>query len=456
VTNSETIPKANSTANSKANSDAATQEFSNDNIRVNVEKKPGCVVALEIFVRPEATQAAYKKAVKTISKQVTIPGFRQGKAPDEMIKKRYPADVDSEWRNILMNMAFQEGASLAGLYPWKQEKIKSSVEELSLENGGRVKFNFEAEPTIPSLECAELTLKKVEKVPVTEELIKKRLEIVRGMQCDFEEVKDRPVQEGDAVWLQVESLEQDPPRLLSKNDYFEINKERIGEWMHALLIGANKDQAIEGTSHPNSNVSAEEKARFHPVKYRLTVKNIKKKILLDDEAFLKRVGADSMENLLGVIRQRLESEEVMRVHQELKSQLWDSLLAKHPFDVPGSLFDEEVRDIMKKKIRNLHEIGMADEAIRQKEPELRTEAEKDVLHHLRMLFITRQVAANNRIQPSKDEVSEKTILTMTQHAMSGAQLQNSQEQYQHYYNQAFMELLQQHVEEHLLKQVSLT
>ena len=61
----------------------------NDNVTVTITKKPHCEIKFDIKVNPRPVAAAYQKALKNINKEVNIPGFRKGKAPEKLISEKY-------------------------------------------------------------------------------------------------------------------------------------------------------------------------------------------------------------------------------------------------------------------------------------------------------------------------------------------------------------------------------
>ena len=62
--------------------------FENNNFKISVQEEPGCLVKLNVFVSPEQTNKNYKLAVKKINKEVSVPGFRKGKAPDSTVIRK--------------------------------------------------------------------------------------------------------------------------------------------------------------------------------------------------------------------------------------------------------------------------------------------------------------------------------------------------------------------------------
>ena len=64
-------------------------EYANDLLKVKVHRKPSCKIELEVEAEVSLVKEAHKKAVKVVGKEVTIAGFRKGKAPEELVEKNF-------------------------------------------------------------------------------------------------------------------------------------------------------------------------------------------------------------------------------------------------------------------------------------------------------------------------------------------------------------------------------
>ena len=84
------------------------QTLQNENVRFTIHHKPACIVEFDVEAFEPLIKNAHKKAAKTIAKEVTLPGFRKGKAPEELIIKNFPKEVDKEWQQEIANICFQE------------------------------------------------------------------------------------------------------------------------------------------------------------------------------------------------------------------------------------------------------------------------------------------------------------------------------------------------------------
>src|ERR1700728_4484173 len=135
------------------------EEIKTDHLSVIMTRKPGCHVKLEISVDPEATNAAYLKAVKSVNKEISIPGFRKGKAPDHLIIQRFEKYITKEWYDNLVNIAFLEFLEHSKLYPFNQGSKsikKAEIKNATRENGAHALIEYECQPTVPAINFSDI------------------------------------------------------------------------------------------------------------------------------------------------------------------------------------------------------------------------------------------------------------------------------------------------------------
>src|ERR1700722_163557 len=161
-----------------------------------MQRQPGCRVKLEIRVTPEATQAAYAKAIKAVSKEGSIPGFRKGKVPNSVILKQFGKHVTSEWHELLINNAFQEFLEQTQLYPFTRDKSMKRVEvkSASQEAGAELLIEYEAGPQIPKVAKNQIKITPFPKRLVAEKDVDERLHALQLHYADWSIVADRPIQ----------------------------------------------------------------------------------------------------------------------------------------------------------------------------------------------------------------------------------------------------------------------
>lgn len=391
--------------------DKEKTEFKNDHAHVMVDRQPGCKIKLDITVTPQATQAAYNKAIKAINKEVSLPGFRKGKAPEAMIVKNYASYVDQEWKEILVQTAFKEAMALTKIYPLNEETIqKPQVKKTSQEEGAEIVIEFEASPQLPEISPKELKLSPVERREVTEEEVDESIENIRLHHATWEEVTDRAVQEGDYIDIDIENLDS-PGDFLCKDTRFEVVPGKMGNWMRNLVIGKNVNDTAEGMSERSEELDP--KAEFKPTHCKITIKAIKKAKLPEvDEELAKKVGVETAEELTEKVLQNLNNQAEEEVKQKLRDQLEETLLERYPFDIPSSLVTREKKNRLDFAKRDLQKAGKSDEEISRHLEEMEKDLDEKVNRAFRMFFIARHIADENKITVTQEELVRELMLQM--------------------------------------------
>ena len=127
------------------NKEIEKNNFSNEFVDVSIIRNPGCEVHMEVKVSKKAVEAAYKKALHNIRKEVEISGFRKGKAPEEVVVKNYKGNIEKEWRGIVTRTAYNDGCDLTKVRPLSQNSIHNvQIRKISLEDGAEVVIDFES------------------------------------------------------------------------------------------------------------------------------------------------------------------------------------------------------------------------------------------------------------------------------------------------------------------------
>lgn len=398
------------------------QELKNDNINVTVSKEPGCKIKLTVAVSPAATIAAYKKALKNVNKEASLPGFRKGKAPDAMIEQNFGKFVNQEWQDVVVQTAFREAVNLTKLYPYKEETIqKPRVASLDKTAGATVHFEYECPPNIPSVDTQSLKVTPVKTHEVTKKDIDESIEGLRHHFATWEEVTDRPIQEGDHVDLDIDALET-PPVQICQNQRFIVQEGKMGNWLRKLLIGKNVGETVEGVSEkePHKHADGEDcnechhgEPEFKPTHCRIIIKGIKKAVLpeLNDEIAAK-VGAETVATLL----QRIEEDHKRRAEEDrlekLRGQIEQSLLEKYPFELPASLMTAERKARVARWVQSMKEQQVPRDVIASKSVEAEQQIGKEVDHAFRLYFLISKIAEENKIDVTQDELMKEMVHQM--------------------------------------------
>lgn len=435
-------------------SDQQQALFENGLYTVSVEEKPGCQVTLKVHASKEQTQKNYKQAVKKINKEVSVPGFRKGKAPDSTVIKNYNTYVEQEWKEIIVNDALQHSINLAKIYPLRKESLqRPKIDTCSLENGADLTIQFERYPAIPYIDFTTLHLSPLEKAVVAEEKVTEMIEEIQRSQADWETITGRPVQEGDYVDITIDAIDQEPPKSIVKDRRFEVSDKMVG-WLRRLLIGMEAGQVAEAVSELDPNSDQEMQSTFKPTHCRVTLNSILKILPHEvNEQLATKTGASSLDDLKNKITRNLQQEAEFEAKQKQYAELENALLAQYSFEVPQSMTESERRWRIKEKIRALKNKNFLDEEIKQKEQSIEEEVVKETDEALRLYFLSKQIVQQGNLSISNQELNQELIRHMRQNPSYHGK-ESSEAASQELISQLANNLLQHKAKEYVLSQVA--
>ncbi len=377
---------------------------------VQIHHKEGCKVELDVKVSPTMVQEARKIAIKSIGKEVSLPGFRKGKAPDDWILKNYAERVEKQSHKELADLAFVAAQKIAQVPLLNQNSsISFEMKKLSGE-GAELIFSFETEPKIPNVDPAGFTPKAVDRAEVGEKQIEEAVRQMRFFYAEWKPITDRSIQDGDTIMIDLDTVEGENVQRVFHHIRFEVSKERMANWMKKLVEGAKVGDVLEGISEADETASEEEKTEFKPKKVRITILKVEEAILpeLNDE-FAKKVGASDIPHMQQSITDMLNKQADDKVHSELREQANEYLIQQYAFDLPRSLIDTECK----------HRLGqmMHDPNFKAKWNTMSQEERKGVEEKLalestqavRLFYLSRAIVQKEKIPITHQEVQQEAI-----------------------------------------------
>jgi trigger factor len=391
-------------SNSETVNDIKTQ--SNEQLSISVTRQPHCRVKFDIQVKPEAVQAAYVKAIKNVNKEVNIPGFRKGKAPEKLIEEKFAEDIRKEWVHLVLNTAFQEAIQLTQIYPMREGETKRPiVRECSKENGASLTLEFETRPQIPSIQFEDLKVKKIDPSPITQEMRDQALQQVIRQFINYKPVEDRGIQENDFIDIDIDALEE-PLRRVVENRRVQVNAKEIPNWMKEQIIGLKAGQSIE--SQVENKKENEEDPNFtSDIPLKITVNAIwEGEFPTVDDELAKKVGLQSLEELHKKIEDRLENEVQENAYQQQIHELEHTLLEQYPVDIPESILkqEEEARFV---DYMNQLQTEEEQQYYRKHQSQIKERVSKTSEHGLQLFFLLRKVASDHGIELNEEDIKEE-------------------------------------------------
>jgi trigger factor len=343
--------------------------------------------------------------LKSIGQQVTMPGFRPGKAPVTLIKRQYGRAVMGEVLEEQVNDATREAMEQHSLRPAMQPK----VEVQKFAEGTDLEYTVEVEvlPDVVPTDFKQISLEKlVADIPDAD--VDTALNRLVQQQKTFTKVEeDRPAASGDAVVIDfVGKVDGVAFEGGTANDYqLQLGSNTFIPGFEDQLIGAKVGDAKQVNVTFPAQYGNKDLAGKAAV-FDVTVKELKAaQPVVIDEDFAKKMGLDNLQALRDAVRKQIEADYGQVSRNRVKRALLDKLAESHDFPVPPGMLDAEFDQIWKQLQGASPEAVTEREGSGKSEDKLKTEYRGIAERRVRLGLLLAEVGRQNQIEVKPEEVS---------------------------------------------------
>ncbi len=371
-------------------------------MKVSVEEVGTCRRSLLIEVPEQDVRAKMEEAFRNLSRDLALPGFRKGKAPRELIVRRFKEEVRGQVLKDLIPEAYLQALKATNLSPVSEPQ----VEDVSFQDGQPLRFKttFEVRPEIPLKRYKGVEVFK-EKVVVSEQEIENALRFLQEQAAEYVPMEGWPALREDLVILDYDAFVGGRPLKggQGKNVSVILGSRAFLPGFEEQVVGLHKGEVKEFVLDIPPD-SPEEEIAGKRILFKVVVKEIKKRRVppLDDE-LARTVG--ECENL-GELREKVHRDLLAQKEREQEERLKERILEKiaeaHPFELPESLVEEETEDLLA-EVRGTLPPRERDREVKTLQPKAQEAARK----RLRAAFLLDAVAKAEGLEVSQEELDRE-------------------------------------------------
>ncbi len=381
-----------------------------------VEQLGNSMVKVTLEISPEQFEKAMEIAYNKNKKQISVPGFRKGKAPRKMVEKMYGKEI------------FYEDAINAVL----PEMYDEAVKELNLEVMSRPEVSVdsieEGKPVVVTCEVAvkpEVTLGEykgleveAEDATVTEEDVNAEIERIANRNARMVEVTDRAAQMDDILTIDFEGFMDGVAFAGGKGENHDL---KLGS--HSF-IDTFEDQLVGKNVGDECEVNVTFPAEYHqkdlagkPAMFKVAVKAIKfNEVPEINDEFVKEVSEfDTLDEYKADTKKNLEERKAKQVEESRKAKLLSKVVETSTMDMPEPMVLEQCDQMINNFAQTLRYQGMdmqkymemTGSTIDTMRQSVRSEAER----RLKESLVLEAIAKAENLEATDEDV-EKELETM--------------------------------------------
>lgn len=373
-------------------------------MQVNETSAEGLKREFKVVVPSNDVESSMVARLTEIGNSVSVPGFRPGKVPISLLKKRYGDAVKGEVLERTIQDSWQQALTDKGLRPAAQPK----VEIVTFEDGVDLEYTLAVEllPEIEPIDFSKIELDR-RVVKVTDEEVAKTLERLAESRRVFEAVDGRAAEKGDQVVIDFTGkIDGEEFAGGAMNDFeLEIGGAAFlpgfDDEIAGMKGGDNKTVKINvADDHPNDQLRGKE------VEFDVSVKEVRepKAAAVDDE-LAKASGMENLDALKEAVVEQLGREYSQLSRAHLKKELLDKLSEEHSFELPQGIVDAEFDGIWKQVLDAKERDGLDPDDKEKSEEELKVNYREIAERRVRLGLLLAEVGRANNISVTQDDLN---------------------------------------------------
>lgn len=379
---------------------------------------------LTVTVPAEVIIDHMKHNYDEIMTDAVIPGFRKGRAPRQLVERRFGPNVRESLKSSIVGQSFfaaceNEKLDVLG-DPLFQIETNGGVKlmdvgealahiELPEKSDFSYRCEIELRPTfeLPNLEGVPIKMPdiKIDDKMVDEQILRQRK--IRGR---YEPVQDAAVEEEDVIIADVTLYVGNEKVKTEENVQVGVRPTRLdgiplmnlAEVMKKARAGDSRSTDCEFPADYERTDLRGKKGRFD-----FKIHEIKRLVPLSNDEFMKSMGLENEKDLRAYMHDELEEERASLTERAKREQVCDYLLANTALDLPESMSARQTDRAVVRRVVDLQMQGIPLSEIEQHIDDLRTSARSQVTRDLKLGFILARVAEKLDISVTDEEVNNE-------------------------------------------------
>jgi len=377
-----------------------------------------CRRELELEIPAETVQKAVTRVAREFARMARVPGFRPGKAPEALIRRRFADDIKSEVLQTLVPEQIERAVTENKMVPI----TRPEVDKVDFAEGGPVKFRatFEVLPEFDLGPYKDLEV-EIDDLKIEDADVDTAIEELRDRAATFVPVEGRPIADGDYAQLKLKGIPAGGGETLDAESVLcHVGGEETMDAFNQNLRGAN------ASDHKNFDVTypsdyPDPKLQGKTYSYAVEVLGIKEKKRPDlTDEFAKDLGeGQTVEELRTKVRENLEAARAHRQNDQTREKLMAQLVKSHDFPVPQALVEHQMDSRLERTVRSLAAQGVDPRAVNVDWVALRSRQKDRAIEDVKAELLLDRIATAENIDVTEEDL-EKEIAAIAERSGESA------------------------------------
>lgn len=381
--------------------------------RVSISDAGPARKKITIQVPAETVSEKLRESMDTFMDEAQVPGFRKGKAPKNLVQKKFGSAMREETKKQLVAAAYQDAIKESNL-KIVGEPFSETLEKVEVQDGKALEFEVEVEVmpefNLPALEGIPVKKPKIE---VEESMVKDEFEKIRINEGRLES-RDVP-EAGDYLTGRGRMVGSDG------KEFYDINgavvqkppADREGKGMILGIMVEDFDKQL-GSPKAGDTVTIKAKGpdqheiegiRNNDLTVTFAVERIDRIIAADTADLLKQYGMESESQMLDAIRARMSQRVMIQQQTVMRQQVAQFLIEKTEVELPERMTAQQaVRTLQRQRLEMMYR-GVEPAQIEERMAQLRAASGESARRELKLFFVLNRIAEDLKVQVTEQEIN---------------------------------------------------
>ncbi len=377
---------------------------------------------IAVTVTSEEVTELEAKLIKDFQRQAKIPGFRPGKAPENMVRTRFAKDIKQELNQRVVSQAHQEGVAGADFEVFTIVELDEG--EIAGGQDAVVTFTVDVVPEfdVPAYEGLKVTNTPTE---ATDEDVTKMLDQILSQRAEYN-VAEKAAEKGDYVQCGYEGkigdelvadLVPETPMFGTQKTTWEEAGNEDAPGVRAVvdgLVGMKAGDSKEVTMEFPEDFQPEALAGKTAV-YTIEAKEVREKVMPEmDEAFFTSLQVKDEAELRTKIAENIENQKKQQNANSERQQITEALLKAVDFPIPESGVESETEAVLRDFMQRNMQQGVSAEEFEKHKDSLHEGASKAAHDRLKSRLILSKIAEKEKIKVENEDFSRMIMMEAQQ------------------------------------------
>ena len=379
-------------------------------LKTEIKDVGPCKKHIRVIVAKDAIAGVLNEAVQEYTTKAEIPGFRVGKVPASLIKKRFKKEISDQVKQRVLMVSLDQIAEDSKIDPINQPNLDMETIELPEDADFEYEFEVEVRPSFdlpvykgmkinrPVREVSEQDINDYQTNFVEQYGVQEPVDAAVAA-ADFINV-DIVISRGDAEYNRISDQTVRVLPLLKLQD-----GELAG--FDKLMIGAK----VDDTRTAKIKVSMEApvvEMRGEQLDVAFTVLDVKRMSgQTVDAEFCDRVGFASVDALRTAIRRTLERQVKYEQRQTCRKQITDKIIESANWELPEDMVGKQVENALRREVLEMQQAGFTNQQIMSRENDLRQQSLSMTRRNLKEHFVLDRIATEEKIEVTELEIEQE-------------------------------------------------